>query len=1091
MKKKAIYSIAAALVLLTGSGCSDGGRDNFIDVDSDKTVSCEITDLTVNYETNPIGIEHTPLFGWHMEDNSEGQRQTAYRIVVAASLQLLEDQEYVWDSGRIESEIAAAIPYQGSELEAGKGYVWKVCVWDKDGILSESSTASFELGLTDNDWSGASWIGLNKVRDKEQETDAKVYDYTIEYDVRLGRTCTGFVWGMDTNQYGEYFRCDFNTLGEEIAFSILECSNVNEKKDVVVLNEKFSNDKYPDNNFNEEFCSMVHHVKLDVEKTVVHASVDGTQILEMDLGSGKEPGNIGLWTARGAYYSYYDNICVTDSSNGYIIYEENFDSRDDNIFSPYYIKIMDGWCEASSGFLLTPGVEEPAPMLRYCFEKNNDSHILSARLYASALGDYRIYLNGNDVCGEYLTPGRSIYSKETYYRTYDVTEMLDQDQSENVIGAVLGHGRYDKSNANWGENIAFLAKLIIQYEDHTVQTIVTDDTWQVYADGPIRNDDMFLGEYYDASMEEPGWNECGYTADKWQQADVFHEYDTLEKSACEVPAVKNIETLVPVTISEPVKGEYLYDFGQNFNGNCQIVFENTAGKEGTVVIIRYAEALNRENLSCRDDEIGTIFTENLYTAENTDYYVMSGAGEETYTPSLVCRGFRYVQISGVDEAIPIEQVRGRVISTDNKKSGSFECSDEKMNRLYDSIYWTQLSNYLDVPTDCPQRDERFGWAGDIQVFARTAAYNANIHNYMAKYAAMLIEGQCENGAFPEIAPSVNMDSGANGWSDAGIILIWELYQQYGNKEIISENLDAMCRYMDYLVDTSDDFIRTQHNYSDHNAVAGLDDDIANTAQCAYVAGLLSKMSADIGENDIAKRYDLVYNQYKKAWQDHYINADGSIDCWLQSAYTLGLAYGLYPEELEAQGAACLNNAVLANDYHLNTGYIATQFLLPVLCRYGYVDTAYRILLQDTYPSWNHMLSYDQTTITEAWNTCYDTGEGTYAINGSLNHFALGSVGQWMYSDILGIRRDEQNPGYKHFYLEPQVGGGLTYVSGSYDSVYGTIESSWRIEDEELVFNFTIPANTTATVTLPDEQYQNIELGAGKYEYRIILSGRSL
>ena len=234
-------------------------------------------------------------------------------------------------------------------------------------------------------------------------------------------------------------------------------------------------------------------------------------------------------------------------------------------------------------------------------------------------------------------------------------------------------------------------------------------------------------------------------------------------------------------------------------------------------------------------------------------------------------------------------------------------------------------------------------------------------------------------------------------------------------------------------------------------------------------------------------YEKVYNQYRDAWQAHYINEDGSIDCWLQSAYTLGLAYGLYPEELEEKGAACLNNAVAANDYHLNTGYVATQFLLPVLCRYGYVDTAYRILQQDTYPSWNDMLSYGQTTITEGWNTCYDTGDGTYAVNGSMNHFGLGTVGQWLYSDVLGIQRDVDNPGYKHFYIKPQVGGGLTHVSGSYESVYGTIESGWHVDGNELVFRFVIPANTTATVTLPDPQYQNMLLAAGEHEYRIALN----
>ncbi len=1082
MRRKNKRNILAAAVLAALLCCGCSGQEPFSEKTAGDEEACKITDLTVNYMQNPIGIEQNPLFGWRMQAKG-GQQQTAYRIVVAASQEKLAQEEYLWDSGRTESGSSVAVPYQGNSLLAGTGYVWKVFVWDEAGNMTESmETAAFETGLTDNDWGGASWIGIRAKQDTKEAAKEKTY-YAIEYDVRLGRTRSGVVWGMDTNQYGDYFRCEFDTLGDTVSFSIVSLSNVDEiKRSSADLEEGLS----------EDFGEKVHHVRLEIKDTAVEASIDGKPVLHTELDQKKALGNLGFWTDRGAYYAYYDNLCVTDGDTGEVLLQEDFEEdtsgqKKNTLFSPYYFKVRDGWCEASSGFLLTPGVNEPAPMLRCLFEKKPDCRVTAARLYVSALGDYRIYLDGEEASGEYLAPGRSIYSKEVYYQTYDVTKLLADEQTQHVLGAVLGHGRYDKANADWGEQIALQAKLVLQYDDHSTQCIVTDDTWQAYADGPIQKDDMFLGEFYDATREQTGWCERGFAADGWQQADVFSEYDALEKRASGVPAVSCIETRKPVAVSEPVSGVYVYDFGQNFNGNCELVFRDTEGKRGQTVTIRYAEALNDSRMSCRDDAVGTVWTQNLYTAKNTDYYVMSGAGEETYTPKLVCRGFRYVQISGVDEALPAEEVTGLVLSTKNKRTGYFTCSDEHINQLYESIYWTQLSNFLDVPTDCPQRDERFGWAGDAQVFARTAAYNAEVHNYLSKYVQMLIDGQCENGAFPEIAPSINMDSGANGWSDAGIILVWELYQQYGDQRLIEDNLQAMCRYMDYLVDTSENFVRRQHNYSDHNAVAGLEDEIANTAQCAYVAGLLSKMSADIGEKEIALTYEKVYNQYRAAWQENYINEDGSIDCWLQSAYTLGLAYGLYPEALAKKGAACLNNAVMANDYHLNTGYIGTQFLLPVLCRYGYVDTAYRILQQDTYPSWRNMLSYGQTTITEAWNTCYETGDGTYAVNGSMNHFGLGTVGQWLYSDVLGIKRDLDNPGYKHFYIEPQVGGGLTHVSGSYESVYGTIESGWRLEGSELVFTFVIPPNTTATVTLPDPQYQNMALAAGAYEYRIALN----
>lgn len=1064
-KQRLITCAVIMMVLMMSGGCNRNDT------------ACEITGLTVNYETNPTGIENTPVFGWRMESDETGQAQTAYRIVTAASNEELENDHFVWDSGKVESDLSVAIPYGGMPLEARARYVWKVYVWTKDGVMVESSEeAAFEMGLTDNDWSGASWIGIRKPESRSSNAGA---DYTIEYDVKLGKTYSGFVWGMDTDRYGSYFRCDFNTLGEQIAFSITEVSNSEERSDTVVLNEAFSEI------FGnvEDFCDRAHHVTLEIKGTTVNAAVDHTQIAAFSLNRDKELGGIGFWTARGICYAYYDNLVVQDKDCEDII-KESFDNRDDTIFAPYYIKLSDGWCEASSGFILANEAVNPAPMLRKCFAKDSDSAVSSARLYATALGDYRIYINGEDICGEYLTPGRSRYSEETYYRTYDVTDFLANDREANVIGAILGHGRYDKSNADWGANIAFQAKLVVTYEDGSMQTIVTDEAWQVYADGPIRNDDMYLGEYYDATKEQDGWCVSDAADNGWRNTDLFPEYDGLKKRAAESAAVKCVETISPISVSEPVKGEYVYDFGQNFNGNCSITFKDTKNKQGKTVIIRYAEKLNEENMSCRDDEIGTIWTQNLYMADNTDYYTIGGHGQEAYTPRLVCRGFRYVQISGLDEPLPITDVNGLVISTQNQRAGYFTCFDENVNRLYESIYWTQLSNYLDVPTDCPQRDERFGWAGDAQVFANTAAYNADVYNYIKKYTELLIRCQSENGAFPEIAPSKDTSVGANGWSDAGIILVWELYQQYGDVTLVRNNLDAMCRYVDYLVDTSEDYVRRQHHYSDHNAISMLDDEIADTAQCAYAAKLLSKMCQAVGEKETAARYEGVYNQYKNAWQKHYINADGSINCWLQSAYTLGLAYELYPETLAGKGAECLNNAIITNNYHLNTGYIATQFLLPVLCQYGYIDTAYRILQQDTYPSWNNMLSRNQTTLTEAWYTYYRTSEETYAINGSLNHAALGSVGQWLYSDILGIRRDENNPGYKHFYIEPQVGGGLLYASGSYECAYGIIESSWNVENDELVFQFTIPPNTTATVSLPDEQYQNMELVSGNYEYRV-------
>jgi alpha-L-rhamnosidase len=355
---------------------------------------------------------------------------------------------------------------------------------------------------------------------------------------------------------------------------------------------------------------------------------------------------------------------------------------------------------------------------------------------------------------------------------------------------------------------------------------------------------------------------------------------------------------------------------------------------------------------------------------------------------------------------------------------------------------------------------------------------------MNKYIDLLRICQSENGVYPEIVPSLSVGDAVNGWSDAGVILVWEMYQQYGNKQLISTNLDAMCKYVDCLVATSDNYIRTKSGYSDHNAMSNIDIDVADTAQCAYVSLLLAKMCTAIGKNDIADKYMNIYESYKSAWQSAYINDNGTIGDWIQSSYVLGLEFGLYPDGLDQNGAEWLNTSISYSDYHLSTGYIATQFLLPILCDYGYGQTAYKILMQDTFPSWNDMLSRGNTTINEGWKTMYDCGDGTYAINGSLNHMALGSVGQWIYEYMLGIKRDENSPAFKHFYIEPVVSSELEYAQGSYKSMYGEIKSSWKIEGNEIIYDFTIPANTTATVSLDADGYNNMNLGAGTYQYKI-------
>ena len=1054
MRKRICLVILALFLVCTG--CSEVGNEK------------QIMDLRTNNMVNPVGIEDEVYFSWKMLDDEAGQKQMAYQLCVSDSVKNLEKQQYVWDSGKVYSNSSVAIPYEGELLDGEQEYVWKVSVWNKDEKVIESPIATFEIGKEKGSWENTSWIVSSKDEYVQNKWEAVGENKVSEicFDMKMEQAETGFIWGAKEGAYGEYYLWSFQVDGDSVKMkvSLRDGDETIKVKEEVALEQNW-----------QEFLDNVHNIKIVLEDRNASTYLDGELISKNVIIENCEANAIGFWVERGEKNAWFDNISVRSCDNQ-ILFEEDFETEK-TIFSPYYLKIEEGWARADSGSIVTPGGETPAPMFRKEFEVE-DKKIEKVRLYASALGIYDIYVNGIDINPYWLAPGQSVYTKEVYYRTFDVTEMIHS--GENAVGIILGHGRYDRAKGDWGEQLALYAQLVIFYEDGTKQRIGTDDSWSVNQNGPIRSDDLFGGEYYDANYEMNGWSLPDFEERSelgWSKAEIYQLSKEVEVNPVLDEGVKCVEVIQPVSVMEPVEGVFVYDFGENINGVCNL---NLIGKKGDTVTMRYGEYINSESLQRKDDAIGTIWTRNLCTADNTDYYVFGDACEVTYMPTFTYRGFRYLQITGMEEAVPIEEIQGMVISTDNERSGYFSCSDDNLNRLYHAIYRSQISNYVDIPTDCPQRDERLGWTGDAQVFAYTGALNANISNFMYKYIAALRNSQSNDGAYQQIVPFVDKVGGANGWSDAGIILVWEMYQQYGNKEIIRENLTAMCRYVDYLVNTSEGYIRSFEGYNDHNALSHMDSDACNTAQCAYVSGLLTYMCEELGEKELAQKYGEIYEHYVSTWRSNYLCEDGSIGDWLQSEYVMALAYGLYPEELEQAGADKLNLSITGSEYRISTGYVTTPHILSVLCKYGYAETAYKLIQQTEYPSWNYMLDHT-SALTEGWNTLLVDEEGNIQINGSLNHVALGAVGRWFYTDVLGIQRDETQPGYKHFYLKPHIGGGLTWARGSYESAYGKIESAWEVTEEGTSFYFVIPPNTTATVMLPYEDYYEKELISGVHE----------
>ncbi len=602
------------------TACSAGS-----DVEDAETVGAgaqgdRLVALTVDYRTDPVGIEEqTPVFSWQMSGEGRGRSQTAYRILIADSEQNLENGVYVWDSGRVESDRSVAVPYGGEPLREAVRYFWTVKAWDQDrNELEAEQTAYFETGLMGTGFEDAAWISAPQ---KEPEPFAQEdCSYVIEYDFVGGKAQAGFIFGADTDQYGEFY---IWTVLEEEGKVCLKTARMERylyrEEQIVPLDACCTA---------ELFESGRIHMRIEVDQDTVRTYLDGQRVAETVLAKAKPVGRIGLFNARTEEDACFDNILVT-GGDGTVYYAEDFESEE-TVFSPEYIKCRDGMGIVRAGITLVPGDDGPAPLLRREFSLE-DKEVASARLYASALGIYHIYLNGSPVSDHAFDPGRPVYNRELSYCIYDVTGLLQA--GENAVGVLLGHGWYDRALGGpggwdaWGTcGPAFLGKLVIAYEDGTRQVVLTDGEWQVFTDGPVRRDDMYQGEFYDARRETPGWDSPGYPAEGWQPVavnGVDEKFLEMPVSAYGTESARTILTLEPVAVTCPAEGVLVYDFGQEFNGVCEIA---VSGQAGQCVTMRYAEALNTEELVNRDDAVGTVWTRNLLTADNTDYYILRGGG---------------------------------------------------------------------------------------------------------------------------------------------------------------------------------------------------------------------------------------------------------------------------------------------------------------------------------------------------------------------------------------------------------------------------------------------------------------------------------
>lgn len=706
------------------------------------------------------------------------------------------------------------------------------------------------------------------------------------------------------------------------------------------------------------------------------------------------------------------------------------------------------------------------------------SRVASARLFATALGVYVASINGRSVSSDLFRPGWTDYDKRVQYQTYDVSELIKE--GANAIGFVVGDGWYageigwvqgsSRGRGYWGTQPAVRAQLHLTFEDGTTKVVVTDGSWRS-STGPVVTSDFLHGEVYDARSESPGWDSPGFDTKLWRGAVV-----TRPKHGAIVaqtgPSVRQRQTVTPVSIRSVGGATHVIDFGQNMVGYVRL---KVRGARGTTVILRHAEVLNAD---------GTLYVDNLRRARQTDQYTLRGdPNGETWEPTFTFHGFRYVEVGGYPGELTPDALTGVVIHTDCPWSMKFECSNALVNQLQSNIRWGQRGNWLEVPTDCPQRDERLGWMGDIQVFGRTAMFNMNTASFLTKWITDVRDAQTEEGAYADVCPRVPAllpADAAPAWGDAGIIVPWTFYRTYGDTGLLKEHYDSMKAWVAHVQRHNPDGIwrnRRGNNYGEWLSIkADTPKDVLSTAFFFYSTSLLARIAGVMKRVDDEAYYTELADRIRVAFQRTYVKPDGRIVGETQACYVIALQFGLVPDALRPSAAQHLVDDIRSRDWHLSTGFIGVSYLLPVLTEAGHADVAYKLLLKETFPSWGYSIRNGATTIWERWDGwTHDKGFQDTGMN-SFNHYCFGSVGEWMYRYVAGIDWEDSAAGTKRLILKPVIGGGLTHASGAFESIHGEVVSAWKVDAGRLKWNVKVPPNTTAKAYVPTSSASSVREG---------------
>ena len=1055
----------------------------------------EITRLTTEYMDRPMGIDvKQPVFGWQMQSDRYGAAQTAYRIVTATSKENLENGTYTYDSGTVNSSASVCIKYNGPDLAPCTRYYWQVLVTDERGKVHESPASWFETGLMGGLWGNAMWIASNKM-----QLSPYRFDYAIEYDVETAKPGPAkFIFGAPQEDCYVFVMLDTRDSAKVMLGNALY------NKETVQHTLNVSNIIPPAD------ATKKHHIRLEVRgggNYDVKVSLDGRVISQGNQTSincmrdsiGRPQArlfSIGYRQPQG-FDAVFSNIKLLNYKWDNLVLNSDpktYNAKGDN-----------------KAVLWMPSSDINAPIMRKSV--NVAKAVKRARLYATARGAYWFYINGQRVGDGYLNPGWTDFRHRIMYNTYDVTQMLRQ--GNNALGIELGHGwfcdDFGWAGAMWGDQYGYkpsaLAMIKVEYTDGTNETFVTDNTWKVYNGGPLYVNNLYHGVIYDARREVDGWKEPGFNDAAWEKVAILPP----PPASTEIQGYVGLEIKNNITLTAKkmtrIGNRFIYDMGQNFAGVPRL--KNMKGRKGQTITIHFAEMLYPETVPENprapltrehyERNKGQMYMDNYRSAISTDYYTFRGAPEgETFEPPFTQHGYRYVSIDGLDEPLPLEDVEGIVLESVGEQISRYETSNADINQLFNNIVWGQRGNFLAVPTDCPQRDERLGWTGDANVFCRTSTYNMMTGPFFNRWFYTLRDQKSDNGDvggyYPSLggtkegAPRSGFERGC-GWSDVTITVPWEMYQQYGDLGFVERHYGAMKDYMKFLESQAKDYIYPDAFYwGDWLAPMPTNISMLSTAYFGYDARLMREMAKALGKTDDAVYYDKLYRNISRAFCNYFFdsegytiegNHEGTPRMDTQTSYLLPLAFLELPEDLQQKAVKHLLEAIKRSNYHLQTGFLGTPLLCNVLSNFEHNDIAYKLYTQTEYPSWLFPVKQGATTMWERWNSyTIKEGFGEVSMN-SFNHYAYGAIEEWIMSHNLGIQRDENRPGYKHILMQPKIDDTFSFVKGGFRSVYGDISSAWEIKPSGTEIEFTIPANTTATFTLPVSSMDNLKLKKGK------------